>query len=70
MTTITLKINKQSKAGKLMFDFIELITKQPGVEILEDKIPNEETIKAIEDAYSGKTTKVKNSKELFKNLGI
>jgi len=37
METITIKINERSKAGKVVKDFLELISKNPGVEILEEK---------------------------------
>lgn len=69
MATITLKINEKSKEGKALMDLIKLFSvKKTAVEILRNF--NDETIKAIEDVENGKTIKVKNSKELFKNLGI
>jgi hypothetical protein len=69
MATITLKINEKSKEGKALMDLIKLFSvKKTAVEIIRNF--NEETIKAIEDVEQGKTIKVKNSKELFKNLGI
>lgn len=69
MATITLKINERSKEGKALMDLIKLFSvKKTAVEIVENF--NDETIKAIEDVENGKTIKVKNSKELFKNLGI
>jgi len=37
METITIKINQRTKAGKMVKDFLELISKSPGVEILEEK---------------------------------
>lgn len=44
--------------------------KKKGVEIVEESEPNSATIKAIDDVEKGKTFKVKNSKDLFKELGI
>lgn len=38
--------------------------------IVDENEPNTATIKAIEDVEKGKTFKVKNSKDLFKKLGI
>jgi hypothetical protein len=37
METITIKINERSNAGKMVKDFLELISKKPGIEILEEK---------------------------------
>lgn len=69
MTTISLKINERSKMGKIILELIKVSSEEnQGVEIIH--VPNVETIKAIEDVQKGKTTKVKNSQELFKNLGI
>jgi antitoxin component of RelBE/YafQ-DinJ toxin-antitoxin module len=40
-------------------------------EITKPEVPNKETLKAIEDAETGKNCKIyKNSKEMFKSLGI
>lgn len=69
MTTISLKINERSKMGKIILELIKVSSEEnQGVEIIH--VPNSETIKAIEDVQKGKTTKVKNAQELFKNLGI
>jgi len=63
---ITLKIDKRSKQAKAViemlktFDFVKF----------EEPRYNKETEKAIKDAKAGKTFKVKNSKDLFKELGI
>jgi len=37
MTTVTLKINERSKAGKLMTELLELMKKQPGIEVINEK---------------------------------
>ena len=69
MTTISLKINERSKMGKIILELIKVSSEEnQGVDIIH--VPYAETIKAIEDVQKGKTTKVKNSQELFKNLGI
>ncbi len=44
--------------------------KKKGVEIVDENEPDSATIKAIEDVEKGKAFKVKNSKDLFKELGI
>jgi antitoxin component of RelBE/YafQ-DinJ toxin-antitoxin module len=68
MSTFTIKLNERSKFGKALLAMLELGIEENKVEVI--RVPNAETLKAIEDAEKGKTTKVKNSKELFKNLGI
>ena len=55
--------------GKVILDLIKIsVADKKGVEVVRSF--NEETIKAIEDVENGKTFKVKNSKELFKELGL
>ena len=70
MTTITLKINEKSKAGKTLLNMVHFFTEEKnGVEIL--KTPNLETVKAMYEVGNKiGVTRVKNSKELFKKLGI
>ena len=70
MTTITLKINEKSKAGKTFLSMVRFFTEEKnGVEILNT--PNLETIKAMYEVENKiGLTRVKNSKELFKKLGI
>ncbi len=64
MTTITLKINEKTKAGKLLTGMIELLSKNKSdVEIIST--PNFDTLKAMEDAKNGKVIKAKNAKELL-----
>ena len=36
MSTITLKINDKSKAGRLVTEFLDIMKKQPGVKIVEE----------------------------------
>lgn len=71
METIKLKINKRTTYGKALLELIKIgIEEKKGIEIVIDSDPNLATKKAIEDVEKGKTFKVKNSKELFKELGI
>lgn len=57
MTTITLKINEKSSLGKLFLEFVKtFVAEKKGVEIV--KTPNAETLKAMQDAESGKTEKI------------
>jgi hypothetical protein len=62
---IYLRISENSLQAKA---FIQLAQTMEFVEIIDNEIPNLETIKAIEAARKGKTTKHKNSKELFTKL--
>lgn len=67
MTTITLKINEKSKAGKLLTGMIELLSKNKSdVEIIST--PNFETLKAMEDAKNGKVIRAKNAAALISIL--
>lgn len=67
MTTITLKINEKSKAGKILTGMIELLSKNKNdVEIVAT--PNFETLKAMEDSRNGKVIRAKNAKELLSIL--
>lgn len=71
METIKLKINEQTSYGKALLELIKIgILEKKGVEIVEENEPREETTKAMEDVEKGKTFKVKNSKQLFEELGI
>jgi hypothetical protein len=69
METITIKINERSKAGKMVKDFLELISKNPGVEILEEKDEyNPEFVaKVLESAASKNRTRV-TSKNLWESI--
>lgn len=71
METITLKINLRSKAGRAFKEMLEAVySKQPGIEIVQKEL-NAQTKRVIKDARKGKDVyKVKNSKQLFKELGI
>ena len=70
MTTITLKINEKSKAGKTLLSMVQFFTEEKnGVEIL--KTPNLETVKAMYEVENKiGLTSTKGAKDLFKKLGI
>jgi hypothetical protein len=69
MQTITLRINENSKMGKVILDLIKITAAdKKGVEVV--RTFNAETIKAIEDVEAGRTFKVKNTKDFFKELGL
>jgi len=40
------------------------------IQVVEESLPNYETLKAIDDVENKKGIKTKNSKELFDTLGI
>lgn len=51
METITIKINPRSKAGKVLNDLLQLLSKQPGIEIVQEKSPyNPEFVRKIKRA--------------------
>lgn len=70
MTTITLKINNRSKAGKALEALLHVLAGQPGVEIVKEKSPyNPEFVKMIkESAASKKRIEVKNVNDLWASL--
>ncbi len=65
MTTII--IESKSKAAQIMVEFLKT---QSYVKVIDDMehIPNRTTIKAIEEARSGKVIKAQNVKELLEKL--
>ncbi len=64
MTTVI--INNKTKKGKLILD---LIREMNCGEIIEEE-PNEETIKAIQEARNGELKKAENSNDLSDKLGL
>ncbi len=64
MTTVI--INNKTKKGKLILD---LIREMNCGEIIEEE-PNEETIKAIQEARNGELKKAENSDDLSDKLGL
>jgi len=74
METITIKINTNSKAGKALKTMLEFFSKQPSVEIVEEKSPyNPEFVKKIRESEKqikqGKFV-VFNSKDVWGSLGL
>ena len=70
MTTITLKINEKSKAGKTLLSMVQFFTDEKnGVEIV--KTPNLETVKAMYEVKNKiGLTNAKTATDLFQKLGI
>jgi antitoxin component of RelBE/YafQ-DinJ toxin-antitoxin module len=67
MTTLTLKINDRTKRGQALIEFLkQYVIGDKNVEVV--KMPNEETIKAIEEVESGKVIKAKNAADLIRKL--
>jgi hypothetical protein len=60
-----IKIDIKSKAAKSFLEFAKTLSFAK-----VEKGFNQETVKALNDVKQGKTFKVKNSEELFKQLGI
>lgn len=68
MTTITLKINEKTKAGKILTAMIELFSKEKkGVEIVDNK-SKAGIDEALEDIKKGRTKSYENSETLFKEV--
>ena len=67
MTTIVIKPKTKTER-----DFITRLLKRLNikVDLIEEPEPNNETRKAIADVLNKKGTRVKDSKELFTQLGI
>lgn len=67
MSIITLKVNDKTKKGKAFIEFLkQYVLNDNTVELI--KVPNAETIKAIEEVNSGKVIRAKNASELIKKL--
>lgn len=67
MSIITLKVNDKTKKGKAFIEFLkQYVLNDNTVELI--KVPNAETIKAIEDVNSGKVIRAKDATELIKKL--
>ncbi len=65
---LTLKFDQSKKEVKALIEYLKSL---PYIEVETEKPRyNAETEKAIQDVRNGKTFKVKNSKQLFKELGI
>lgn len=52
MSTVVIKINERSKAGKMLRDLLELISDKPGIEILQKDISSEKN-EVLENIKAG-----------------
>lgn len=67
MTTVTVKIDERTKAGKTFLALLDFFShEEKGVEITHT--PNYETLEAIQDARNGKVISAENVTELFTKL--
>jgi antitoxin component of RelBE/YafQ-DinJ toxin-antitoxin module len=63
---VYLRIKDNTPAAKKMLEYLKIM---PYVEIIEkNEIPNEKTLKAIQEAEKGKLKKFKTVKDLMKSL--
>lgn len=70
MTTITLKINERTKAGKALLSLLDFFTKEgKGVEVVETPYDPEFVAMVKESAASGEK-KVVNPDNLWGSLGL
>ena len=67
MTTIVIKPKTQEEQ-----DFLTHLLEKMNIEasVVEEPIPNYETLKAMEEVHQKKGKKVKDAQELFTKLGI
>ncbi|MGC4129970.1 MAG: hypothetical protein QM564_10575 [Bergeyella sp.] len=71
METVTLKINKRTKAGKAFKEMLDVVySKQKGIEIIEEKSPYSlEFVKKIKRAEKQKGIIV-DTKDIWGSLGL
>jgi hypothetical protein len=70
MSTITIKINEKSKAGKTLKELIAIFSKEPGVEIVQEKSPyNQKFVEKIRRAEKQKG-KVIDTNDVWGSLGL
>ena len=63
---ITVKINEHTRKGKLLFEML-LSLEESGYCSIE-RIPNAETLRAMNDAKKGKVTKYESADDLLKKI--
>jgi hypothetical protein len=79
MTTITLKINERSKAGKTLLNVLQFFTQEKdGVEVIETNLKQKETtvdspynpafVEMVLNAAKSKNRTVVNSKNLWQSI--
>lgn len=70
MAIITIKINERSKAGKAFKVLLEVLTKQPGIEIIENNGYNPKFVKMVKEADASKNRTEINPKDVWGSLGL
>jgi hypothetical protein len=69
METITLNINKRTKAGKAFNAMLQVLLNQSGVEIVKEKSPyNPEFVKKIGKARTEKGGKIVTAENLWQSI--
>jgi len=68
MTTITLKINEKTKAGKLLTAIIEFLSKEDTDIKIISSSSKSGVEESLEDIKKGNLNSYKNSSELFKKV--
>ena len=68
MTTITLKINKKTKAGKLLTSMIELLSNEENGVVIVKSSSKSGIEEALNDVKKNKINSYKDSSELFKKV--
>ncbi len=68
MKTITLKINKKTKAGKLLTSMIELLSNEENGVVIVKSSSKSGIEEALNDVKKNKINSYKDSSELFKKV--
>lgn len=71
MTTITLKINERTKAGKALLSLLDFFTKEgsKGIEVVETPY-NPDFVTMVQESVASKERKVVNPDDVWGSLGL
>ena len=71
MSTITIKLNERSTAGKALKTILSVFAKEPGVEIVEEKSPyNPEFVAKIKKSAASKNRTEVDTNDIWGSLGL
>ena len=62
----TIIIDDKSSQAKKMIEFIKTL---PFAKVIDERVPNKETLRAVNDIKAGKVNRYKNTEDLFAHLG-
>jgi hypothetical protein len=71
MSTVVIKFNERSKAGKMLRDLLELISDKPGIEILEEKSPYDpKFVQMVKKSAASKNRTIIDPDDVWGSLGL